>query len=130
MIVKNGERLTSQCNVDGRKTVLDILEAGFEAADPYENVRKLIRIQGGKLIVGGKDFPTGGRMQDEPLVFDLSKIGNIYVAGGGKASQRQAKAIEDVLGDLITEGQINAKKGEPLWCRRVHVTFASHPIPD
>jgi len=131
MIIKNRDVLTSHGNIEGRKTVLDILEAGFTAADPYENVKKLIRIQDGKLIVGGKGFPTGGHLiQDEPLVFDLSKVRNIYVAGGGKAAQRQAKAIEDVMGDLITEGQVNAKKGEPLWCKRIHVTFAGHPIPD
>jgi glycerate 2-kinase len=41
-----------------------------------------------------------------------------------------AKAIEDVLGSLITEGHINAKKGEPRWCKRIKVTFAGHPIPD
>jgi glycerate-2-kinase len=133
MIIKNWDALTSHGNAEGRKIVLEILEAGFAAADPYENVKKLIRIEGGRLIVGHRDFPVwrGGLSgHQEPLVFDLSKVGNIYVVGGGKAAQRQAKAIEDVLGDLITEGQVNAKKGEPLWCRRIHVTFAGHPIPD
>ena len=41
-----------------------------------------------------------------------------------------AKAAEDVLGDLIAESQINAKKGEPRWCSKINVTFAGHPIPD
>jgi len=134
MIIKNRAALTSHGNVEGRKTVLDVLEAGFAAADPYENAKKLIRVEDGKLIVGHKDFPVERSRERyakwEPLVFDLSKVGNIYVVGGGKAAQRQAKAIEDVLGDLITEGQVNAKKGEPHWCRRIHVTFAGHPIPD
>ena len=134
MIIENSETLTSHGNINGRKTVLDILEAGFQASDPYENTRKLIRVENGKLIIGHPDFewrnPNQRMRGYEPLVFDLSEVGNIYVVGGGKAAQRQAKAIEDVLGDLITEGQINAKKGEPLWCKRIHVTFAGHPIPD
>jgi len=128
MRIKHAERLTSHGNVDGRKAVLEIFEAGLEAADPYENVKKLIRIENGKLIVGHKAFsrPLG----QEPLVFDLSQVGNIYVVGGGKAAQRQAEAIEDVLGDLITDGHLNAKKGDDIRLKRIGVTLAGHPIPD
>jgi len=141
MIIKNMEAFISQGNVRGRKAVLDIIEAGLHAADPYKNTKKLFRIQDGKLIVGhptsqltGRRESNGRLSQDgarqEQLVFDLSRVGNIYVVGGGKAAQRMAKAMEDVLGSLITEGHINAKKGEPRWCKRIEVTFAGHPIPD
>jgi len=128
MRIKNLEMLTSHGNVGGRKAVLELFEAGLEAADPYENVKKLIRIENGKLIVGHKAFsrPLG----QEPLVFDLSQVGNIYVVGGGKAAQRQAEAIEDVLGDLITDGHLNAKKGDEIRLKRIGVTLAGHPIPD
>lgn len=128
MRIKNVEKLTSHGNVGGRKAILEIFEAGLEAADPYENVKKLIRIENGKLIVGCKAFsmPLG----QEPLVFDLSQVGNIYVVGGGKAAQRQAEAIEDVLGDLITDGHLNAKKGDSIRLKRIGVTLAGHPIPD
>lgn len=128
MIIRNREKLISHGNIDGRKTVLDIIEAGFAASDPYENTRKLIRVQDGKLIVRHPDLSQPPGL--EPLVFDLSKVRNIYVTGGGKAAQRQAKAIEDVLGDLITEGHINAKKGEKVELKRIEVTLAGHPIPD
>jgi glycerate 2-kinase len=67
---------------------------------------------------------------DGPLAFDLDEINNIYLVGGGKAAQRQAQAIEDVLGDLITEGHINAKKGDEVYLKRVEVTLAGHPTPD
>jgi len=134
MIIENVERLTSQGNIDGRKTVLGILEAGLQASDPYENTKNLIRIEDGKLMFGHPDFEwqtADHRLRGrEPIVFDLSEVGNIYVVGGGKAAQRMAKAVEDVLGDLITDGQINAKRGEPKWCKRINVTFAGHPIPD
>ena len=128
MIIKNAEELTSHGNVSGRKAVLEILEAGLQAADPYENVRRLVRIENGRLIVGDGGFsePPG----EPPLVFNLSEVGNIYVVGGGKAAQRQAKAIEDVLGELITEGHVNAKKGEKVQLQRIGVTLAGHPIPD
>jgi glycerate-2-kinase len=64
------------------------------------------------------------------LTFDLSRIGKIYVIGGGKAAQRQAEAIEDALGDLISEGHVNAKKGDSVRLKRIEITLAGHPIPD
>ena len=128
MIIRNREELLSHGNTVGRQAVLSILEAGLEASDPYENVRRLVRIEDGKLIVGGDGWvdPEGRK----PLVFDLSKVGHIYVIGGGKAAQRQAEALEDVLGDLITDGHVNAKKGDTVRLKRIGVTLAGHPIPD
>jgi glycerate 2-kinase len=108
LIVRNVDALVSHGNVDGRRVVLDILEAGLKASDPYENTRRLVRVQGGKLIVGEKGFARRAVVDTPqdcmPLTFDLSKVGNIYVVGGGKAAQRMAHGIEDALGDLITEG--------------------------
>ena len=128
MIIDNLQELVSHGNVPGRTAVLDMLKAGLRASDPYENVRKAVRLDGRKLIVGHEDvaMPADGK----PLVFDLDKVGNIYVIGGGKASQRQAEALEDTLGDLITEGQVNAKKGDTARLKRIKVTLAGHPIPD
>lgn len=128
MIIRNAEELLSHGSHRGRKAVLDILEAGLRASDPYDNVRKLVRIEGGKLIVGGGQWCD--RQGTTPLEFDLSKVGHIYVLGGGKAAQRQAKALEDVLGDLITDGHVNAKKGDSIELKRIGVTLAGHPIPD
>ncbi|HHX45499.1 MAG TPA: DUF4147 domain-containing protein [Chloroflexi bacterium] len=142
MIIKNRDRLLSHGNVAGRRIVLDILEAGMAAADPYQNTRDLIRVEDGKLIVGNERIPRtespqiaslglpGGATSAEPLVFDLAKVRNIYVVGGGKAAQRMAKAMEDALGDLITEGHINAKKGDQVYLERIGVTLAGHPLPD
>jgi glycerate-2-kinase len=65
-----------------------------------------------------------------PLEFDLDKVEHIYLVGGGKAAQRQAQALEDVLGDRITDGHVNAKKGDQIFLKRVGVTLAGHPSPD
>ncbi|MDP3064306.1 MAG: DUF4147 domain-containing protein [Chloroflexota bacterium] len=128
MVIQNAPELAQHGNVEGRRAVLQILEAGLQAADPYENVRKLVRVERGRLIVGHKDLPE--RLGRGPLVFDLASVGHIYVIGGGKAAHRQAKALEDALGDLITEGHVNAKKGDTVQLRRIGVTLAGHPIPD
>ena len=69
---------------------------------------KAVRVENGKLLVGSDEFPLGtmGRyaathprpFPPAPLVLDLDDIGHIYLVGGGKAAQRQAEALEDVLG--------------------------------
>jgi len=131
MLVKNYDGLTSHGSIEGRKIVLDIIEAGLRAADPYPNIRKMVRIEDGKLFVGHKSYAVHDTVNAElPLIFDLSKVESVYLFGGGKAVQRMAQAVEDSLGDLITDGQINAKKGDALRCKKVNVTFAGHPIPN
>lgn len=130
-MIRNSTQLSSHGNIEGRKTLLPVLEAGLLAADPYPNVQKMIRISGNHLLIGHHAFAFENTVDlTLPLVFDLSQIEHIYLLGGGKAVQRMAQAVEDVLGDLVTGGQINAKKGEPQRCHRVNVTFAGHPIPD
>jgi glycerate-2-kinase len=133
LIIKNSMELLQHGNVSGRKIVLEIIESGLQASDPYFNTKELIKLRNRELIIGRPGlsfFTSDGRNIRSPLVFNLSKINNIYVVGGGKAAQRQAKAIEDVLGNLITEGHVNAKKGEEVQLKKIEVTFAGHPLPD
>ncbi|MCW4039410.1 MAG: DUF4147 domain-containing protein [Candidatus Bathyarchaeota archaeon] len=135
MVIQNRDALISHGNIPGRVIVVDILEAGLQAANPYYNTKSLLNLQSdGHLIVGRSGFPIeqprGHPVRYEPLIIDLNQMQNIYVVGGGKAAQSMAKAIEDVLEPYITDGQVNARKGEPLLCNRIHVTFAGHPIPD
>jgi len=132
-VIRNFESLTSHGNVEGRRVVLDVLEEGLRASDPYDNVRRLISLEGETLKIDCKlipGFTSEGEMVTEPLTFNLRDVGNIYVVGGGKAAQRMAKAIEDVLGDRITEGHVNAKKGERVELKKIEVTLAGHPLPD
>lgn len=140
MLFRNYDELVSHGNVAGRKIVLDILERGLMAGDPYDAVRALVRIEGNKLVVGSESVLPGpiasGSLDHprpfpaEPLVFDLDRVRHIYLIGAGKAAQRQAQALEDALGDRLTEGHVIAKKGDDVYLRRCGVTLAGHPIPD
>jgi len=125
--IKNLDILLSHGNADVRKPVLEILEAGLVASDPYENTKKLIRFENGKLIVGHKDFDVQGL---GPIVLDLSEIENIWVLGAAKAVQRMAKGLEDSLGDRLTGGAVTAKKGEGKYLKKIEVTLGGHPTPD
>jgi glycerate-2-kinase len=128
--ILNAETLTSHGNVRGRKALVEILEAGLRAADPYYSTRSMLHLDGDILTIGRKDFEPLGDPQSGDEVIDLSKVGRIYCFGAGKGIQRIARAIEEVLGDRLTGGQVIAKHGDPLILERVDVTFGAHPVPD
>jgi glycerate 2-kinase len=126
----NMASLVNHGNIAGRKVVAEILEAGLQASDPYENTRKLIRIEGNRLTIGNKDFEPAGDPHSGDEVFDLTKIKNIWVFGAGKGIQRVAKAIEDAFGDRLSGGHVVDKKGHPIICKKIGVTLGAHPVPD
>ena len=128
MIIRNRDELTSHGDRQGRAMAFDILEGGLAAADPYVNTCKLIRVEGGKLLVGGNPQADVSGFGDE--VIDLSEVENIYVIGAGKAVQRQAQALEDILGDRLTAGVITIKRGEEPCLKRIEVAEGAHPVPD
>ena len=85
--IKNAENLVSHGNVPVRKAMLEILEAGLQAADPYHNTKKLINLRGNKLTVGYREFEPAGDPHSGKAVYDLSKVERIYVFGAGKGMQ-------------------------------------------
>ena len=120
----------SHGNSAGRRAVLDIIEAGLQAADPYDKVRRLVRVERGRLVVGCPDFVPLGSPVTGTETFDLDALGRVYVFGAGKGIQRAALAIEDVLGDRLTGGQVIDKKGGNVLLKRIGVTLGGHPLPD
>ena len=98
MSITNLESLTSHGNLAGRKAILQIIESGLQVTDPYANVKKLVRIDGNRLIVGHRDFEPAGDPASGDEVYELSDLDHIYVIGAGKGIQRAALALEDVLG--------------------------------
>jgi glycerate-2-kinase len=95
------------------------LEESIKSVDPYNALKNKVKIINDSLKI-------------EDQSFDLTKIDRIIVIGGGKASIPMAKALEEILGDRITEGLINtiheSKNKNKL--KIIRVNGASHPIPD
>jgi glycerate 2-kinase len=128
VIIKNRDEVTSHGDFRGREIVADILEAGLTAVDPYPNTRRLVRVENGRLIIGGcREMDLSG-YGDE--IIDLSRAVDIYVIGAGKTVQRQGKALEDLLGDRLTAGAITIKRGEKVLLNKIEVTEGAHPVPD
>lgn len=130
MRILNTHELTSHGNRSGRHALIEILEAGLQAADPYWNTRALVRQRDGTLIVGGRQFEPEGSPVTGDEVYKLDEIGRIFVFGAGKGIQRVAKALEDILGEHLTGGHVIDKKGHPIILERIGVTLGGHPVPD
>lgn len=130
MRILNREQITSHGNVDGRRKMIDILEAGLKAADPFYNTKKLFRRENNMLYVGNPDFEADDDPQSGIECYNLDEIEKIYVVGAGKGAQRVALAIEEELGDRLTGGELICKYGDTNVLHKIHVTFASHPVPD
>jgi len=116
MYIQNRNELASHGYKEGREAVIDMIEHALQAVDPYQATRELVRLEGSILSVGY-------------LNFDLSKRGDIYLLGMGKATFPIAKAMEEILGERITEGLIIVKEGQKGNLGRVKVREASHPLP-
>ena len=118
MIIKNKEELLSHRNRRGREAALDVIEYAMKAVDSYEVAKKLVYIENDRKLI----FCN--------LSYDLSKVGNIYVVGAGKATFPIAQALDEILGDRIKRGAINVKRGEKRMLKHIKVREAGHPIPD
>ncbi|ROQ92087.1 glycerate kinase type-2 family protein [Desulfosoma caldarium] len=100
-----------------REDLLGIFRAALAAVDPEEAVRRHVRRSGTDLIIGD-------------LVLDLSRFDKVFVLGAGKGTAPMAKALEEVLGDFLSEGAIVVKTGHGLPLQKVRVLEAAHPVPD
>ncbi len=128
--ILNGDVLASHGNVAGRKAMVSILEAGLQAADPYNNTRRLLQVEGRRLVLATPEFEPRDAPLSGPVVIDLDEVERIYVVGAGKGIQRMAKAIEDALGERLTGGVVIDKHGLPLELTRICVVYGAHPLPD
>lgn len=101
-----------------REDIKLIYKKAIEAVDPYGAVRSSLIREGSTLHL------------KDGTVFDLSAVKRIYVVGAGKATAPMAKAVEDILGDSISEGVIAVKYGYRENLSHIAVREAAHPVPD
>ncbi len=96
-----------------------IFDAALRAADPYQAVQRVMQRQGARLRVQEREY-------------DLTRFRNVFVVGFGKASATMARAVEDLLGDVLTRGWVTVKYGHtiPLTTHKIHLHQAGHPWLD
>jgi glycerate 2-kinase len=128
--ILNAPTLLDHGHQSGRRMMLEILEAGLRAADPYYATLDTLRLEGEHLIIGGDLFAPAGSPLPNSVTVDLRQVKRIFVLGAGKGINGVAKAIEDVLGDRLSGGVVIEKHGTPHSLTRVEVVYGAHPIPD
>lgn len=117
MHVRNRQQLTNHGNEYLRNVASDIIEHALEASDPYSAAERLLKIEGDRLRIG-------------ELSLGLNNYERIFIIGAGKASRRIAQALEEKLGDRISDGLFVLKHGDEVDLKHAQVIYAAHPIPD
>jgi glycerate-2-kinase len=115
--ISNHDVLVSHGNVKLRNNAVDIIEHALVAADPYSAVMNLIQSDGEVLKIGD-------------LHLDVNDYEHIFILGAGKASLGIAQALEEILGDRISDGLFVLKHGYEASLQRARVVYANHPYPD
>jgi len=105
-----------------RSEAADIFKSAVQAVNPYRAVKRFVRREGERLVVGAE-----GEAQVE---LDLGGHDRVLLVGGGKATAPMARAVEELLGPRITEGLINVKYGFGADLNKTGVVEAGHPLPD
>ena len=80
--------------MDLKQTAERIFMSGVAAVDPSAAIKKLVTRDRDRLRVAGREY-------------DLATFDRVFVVGTGKAGASMSAAVEDLLGDRITEGAVN-----------------------
>ena len=115
--IKNKKQLLSHGNIKIRKAALDIIDYSLKKANPYVATKNLISLKNNNLHVGN-------------LTFNLHDHKRIFILGAGKATFPIAKALEEILGEKITDGIVICKYGQEGHLKHSKLYLANHPIPD
>ena len=100
-----------------REDLIGMYRAALAAVDPEAAVHRHVQRRGDRLSVSDR-------------VLDLNAFERVFLLGAGKGTAPMAKALEDILGERLSEGVVVVKYGHGLPLKRVQVLEAAHPVPD
>ncbi len=104
-----------------RELLQELYVAAVRRVNPYEMIRKRIKVKEGGLLVIGED-----------LDINLNDFDRILITGAGKASAPMARAMEEVLENYsgAVDGLVAVKYGHVDSTAYVRLKEAGHPVPD
>ncbi len=119
--IRNKEKLINKAEKSltrkARAIALETIEHALNSVDAAALLKAQVTCKNGNLHAGSYSF-------------DLSSYRNIYVVGGGKAAGSMAQALEELVGNRITEGIVNVPHLDKHEATVIKLHGASHPIPD
>lgn len=92
----------------------EILDAGIAASDPYDAVRRYMKVEDNHIIAGGESL----------------KAERVFVLAAGKAAGPMARAACEMLGENLAGGVLVTKDDHEAGPEGFETFFASHPEPD
>lgn len=104
-------------NEELRKDARELFDQAIKEADPRKCVLEHLELKGERLRVGGESF-------------NLSDFKSVYVVAFGKAASAMAAALEELLGERITEGIVVSNARSERAFQKMDFHLSSHPVPD
>jgi glycerate 2-kinase len=100
-----------------RKDAAEIFYKALHAVQPDDAIRRHCKYEDKTLFIGNRGY-------------HLPRFKNVFVIGAGKAGAPMAAAIEDLVGERVTEGIVTVKYGHCSDLSRIKLMEAAHPLPD
>jgi glycerate-2-kinase len=100
-----------------REHAIEIFKEALEAANPQRCVLEHVLLEGDTLRIENREY-------------NLRRYRSVFVIAFGKAAPSMARAIEEVLGERITDGIVISNSHPPFSFSRLRFLLSSHPIPD
>ncbi len=112
------ENVTLKEDKRGREITLDLIESAVTAVDPKNAIKEHVKFKDETLLV-------------DEMKFDTKSIDRVFVVGGGKASGTMAEALEEILRDKISGGEVNILKRTRAEHKVSYINLneADHPVP-
>jgi len=95
-----------------------ILDAALHSVDPYHLINEQISRDENFI-----KFPEG-------ISLDLQQYERVFVIGAGKGAAPMARAVEKLLGDALTAGDVIVKYEHLDDVKEIKLHEAGHPVPD
>ncbi len=121
-MIKNFNELTKGRFAKERADALSALTAAIERVLPENCIKNVLKLQGHKILCKNKEY-------------DIESYEHIYLIAFGKAAERMAKSVLDVLSSAVTNTKIAGavcvtKEFKGLLPPFVKKITGGHPIPD
>ena len=98
-------------------TLRALADAGIAAVAPDGAVLRHLRLEGDILHAGGKSW-------------NLRRVKRVLVLGAGKGAASMAAALENLLGERISDGLVIVKYDHGLPLKHIRLAEAAHPVPN
>ncbi|MDP2638185.1 MAG: DUF4147 domain-containing protein [Candidatus Levybacteria bacterium] len=110
-LIKNYDALNKNPQ---RKICLELIDSALSSIQPENVINENFSLKENILTIQNQTF-------------DLKKFERVFLLGFGKGSAGLAKQIENILGDLLTEGYVIDLESEQF--SKIEFTQGTHPLP-